>query len=183
MTRSPPGQDSFEAGKSCAVKFALRASERCFACEMRACGRLKRRFRRSTIAVSLRDRFEYLNYKNGRFSRKTCHFYVTARLSPCFVPGFHTFDFKIATAALRPRNDTKLKCFYLENKRIWSYADSFRSWSLFWACSVSDLNQRSGFRKTNQFCHCEEGAFLRPTRQSLTEREGIPERGTVRAAQ
>ena len=96
-------------GQGCAVKFALRASERCFACEMRACGRVKRRFWRSAAAVSLRDRFEYFDYKNGRFSRKTCRFCVSARLPPCFVPGFHTFDFKIATAALRPRNDTKGK--------------------------------------------------------------------------
>jgi len=27
---------------------------------------------------------------------------------PCFATGCHTFTFKIATAALRPRNDTKI---------------------------------------------------------------------------
>ena len=32
---------------------------------------------------------------------------------PCFATGFHTFGFKIATAALRPRNDTKLIRFLL----------------------------------------------------------------------
>ena len=37
--------------------------------------------------------------------------------SPCFVPGCHAFDFKIAAAALRPRNDTNLERFYLENGR------------------------------------------------------------------
>ena len=30
---------------------------------------------------------------------------------PCFATGCHTFDFKIATAALRPRNDTKIGMF------------------------------------------------------------------------
>ena len=30
---------------------------------------------------------------------------------PCFATGCHTYNFKIATAALRPRNDTKLECF------------------------------------------------------------------------
>ena len=34
----------------------------------------------------------------------------------------------------------------------------------------------SFFRITYELCHCEEGAFLRPTRQSLTERFAIPER-------
>ena len=32
---------------------------------------------------------------------------------PCFATGCHTFTFKIATAALRPRNDTKLRRFLL----------------------------------------------------------------------
>ena len=31
--------------------------------------------------------------------------------SPCFVPGCHAFGFKIATAALRPRNDTETAGF------------------------------------------------------------------------
>ena len=35
---------------------------------------------------------------------------------PCFATGCHTFGLKIATAALRPRNDTKSGRFYLENK-------------------------------------------------------------------
>ena len=30
---------------------------------------------------------------------------------PCFGAGCHTFDYKIATAALRPRNDTKIGTF------------------------------------------------------------------------
>ena len=37
--------------------------------------------------------------------------------------------------------------------------------------------------KTCQICHCEEGAILRPTRQSLTERFSIPERSTAKPVQ
>ena len=44
---------------------------------------------------------------------------------PCFVPGCHAFDFKIAAAALRPRNDTNLERFYLENERFLFYAVVF----------------------------------------------------------
>ena len=33
---------------------------------------------------------------------------------PCFATGCHTIDFKIATAALRPRNDTKLRRFWVK---------------------------------------------------------------------
>ena len=44
---------------------------------------------------------------------------------PCFVPGCHAFDFKIAAAALRPRNDTNLERFYLENRRFLFYAVVF----------------------------------------------------------
>ena len=35
----------------------------------------------------------------------------TAQPRPCFVPGCHAFGSKIATAALRPRNDTKMVGF------------------------------------------------------------------------
>ena len=33
---------------------------------------------------------------------------------PCFAAGCHTFGFKIATAALRPRNDTKMVGFAIK---------------------------------------------------------------------
>ena len=33
---------------------------------------------------------------------------------PCFATGCLTFNFKIATAALRPRNDTKLRRFWVK---------------------------------------------------------------------
>ena len=37
---------------------------------------------------------------------------------PCFGTGCHTFGLKIATAALRPRNDTNMEHFYLGNGRF-----------------------------------------------------------------
>ncbi len=37
---------------------------------------------------------------------------------PCFAAGCHAFGLKIATAALRPRNDTKLGRLYLGNGRF-----------------------------------------------------------------
>ena len=42
--------------------------------------------------------------------RDFCHFPL-----PCLAVGCHTFGLKIATAAPRPRNDTKSGRFYLEN--------------------------------------------------------------------
>ena len=44
---------------------------------------------------------------------------------PCFATGCHASNFKIATAALRPRNDTELERFYLENRRFLFYAVVF----------------------------------------------------------
>ena len=44
---------------------------------------------------------------------------------PCFATGCHASNFKIATAALRPRNDTKLGRFCLENRRFLFYAVVF----------------------------------------------------------
>ena len=54
-----------------------------------------------------------------------------------------------------------------------------------WCPAGMDLNLFvpkivSFYRKTCRFCHCEEGAILRPTRQSLTERFAIPERGMMK---
>ena len=39
---------------------------------------------------------------------------VSRFVLPCFATGCHTFNFKIATAALRPRNDTKMVGFFIE---------------------------------------------------------------------
>ena len=44
---------------------------------------------------------------------------------PCFATGYHASYFKIATAALRPRNDIELERFYLENRRFLFYAVVF----------------------------------------------------------
>ena len=49
---------------------------------------------------------------------------------PCFGAGCHAFGLKIATAALRPRNDTELERFYLENGRFLFYAVIFCAVSL-----------------------------------------------------
>ena len=96
---------------------------------------------------------------------------------PCFATGCHTSNFKIATAALRPRNDTKSGRLYLGNGRF-HFMRPFCALSLrivfqtfrFGNCSVfpqnlSDLSLRGG--------------RVRPTRQSLTERFAIPERTMV----
>ena len=89
---------------------------------------------------------------------------------PCFVPGCHTFGLKIATAALRPRNDTKSGRFCLENGRFLFYAVVFCAVLLrivfqtfipeivpFFKRSVPEIVPFP--RKTDQICHCEEGAF------------------------
>ena len=66
-----------------------------------------------------------------------------------------------------PRNDTGLECFCLRNGCFWSYT------------VVLGWNQRSVFPKTLPVLSLRGGRnFLRPTRQSLTKRNGIPERNT-----
>ena len=81
---------------------------------------------------------------------------------PCFATGCHTFTFKIATAALRPRNDTKIGMFLFGKRTFFIFAAIF--------CAVSP--RISSFkryvpefvpfsRKTYQICHCEEGACAR----------------------
>ena len=37
--------------------------------------------------------------------------HIRARPQPCLGSGYHAFGFKIATAAMRPRNDTKMVGF------------------------------------------------------------------------
>ena len=49
---------------------------------------------------------------------------------PYFATGCHASNFKIATAALRPRNDAELERFYLENGRFLFYAVVFCAVSL-----------------------------------------------------
>ena len=50
---------------------------------------------------------------------------------PCFATGCRTFGLKIATAALRPRNDTGSERVYLENRGFGSYIVCFRPGYLF----------------------------------------------------
>ena len=87
---------------------------------------------------------------------------------PCFATGCHAFGLKIATAALRPRNDTELGRFYLENRRFLFYAVVF--------CAVSLCTVFQTFRSGNCFVFPQNrsvlslrGGRVRPTRQSLTK--------------
>ncbi len=80
---------------------------------------------------------------------------------PCFATGCHTFGLKIATAAMRPRNDTNWSVL------VWK-TDVFHFGGYF--CAVSPhknlklfvLETASFSSKTYQICHCEEGAFFAP---------------------
>ena len=97
---------------------------------------------------------------------------------PCFVTGCHAFDFKIATAAKRPRNDTKSGRFNLENGRFSFFAVIF--------CAVSLRIVFQTFRSGNCSVFSQNlpnlslrGGRVRPTRQSLTNRFAIPERTIV----
>ena len=114
---------------------------------MRACARAKWRFQRSADVVSLRD-----GSKNRDF--------VGLPL-PCFVPGCDAFGLKIATAALRPRNDTKMERFMLGKHTFLFYEVIFAR-----CCSASFFKRFVPknvpfFSKTCQICHCEEGACAR----------------------
>ena len=64
--------------------------------------------RRDTTAALPRKR--HFTRTQVRISRASAYF--TAQPRPCFVPGCHAFGSKIATAALRPRNDTKNGRFF-----------------------------------------------------------------------
>ena len=87
-------------------------------------------------------------------------------LLPCFATGCHTFGLKIATAALRPRND-KIGTVLFVKRTFSIFAviffavslrivfQTFRSGN----CSVFDRfvpKTVPFFRKTYQICHCEE---------------------------
>ncbi len=93
---------------------------------------------------------------------------------PCLATECHAFGLKIATAAMRPRNDTKVERFYLENERFCFRRpfsrgitplkfETFRSETVpFFPQNPSSLSLRGG--------------RVRPTRQSLTKQIGIPKR-------
>ena len=85
---------------------------------------------------------------------------------------------KIATAALRPRNDTKLERFYLENRRFWSYSVAFVRFQFESTFCFS--------AQPPQSCHCEErsdaaifnGAKRHPgTKHGRGERASFPSAG------
>ena len=120
------------------MKFARWASERCSACEMRACAHVKWHFRRSADVVSLCDGFEALGF---------CRF-----LLPYLAMGFHTFHFKIATAALRPRNDTKSERFYWEIKRLVSYLSVISHFRSTWTSRFPARPTNLVIARRAQFC-------------------------------
>ena len=99
---------------------------------------------------------------------------------PCLVPECHAFGLKIATAAMRPRNDAELERFYLENGRFLFYAVVFCAVSL--RIVFQTFQEIVSFsRKTHQICHCEEGACARRGnlwRNDLPSRNELWLRGT-----
>ncbi len=97
--------------------------------------------------------------------------------APCFAKECHTFGFKIATAALRPRNDTNLKRFCFGNGRF-CFMRPFCAERLRTVFQAFRSENRYVFQQTLSELSLRGGHFQCPTRQSLTERDGIPERGT-----
>ncbi len=86
---------------------------------------------------------------------------------PYLALGFYASNFKIATAALRPRNDTKSKRF------IWK-TNFFGRIQLF---SIGINVRFSG--KTYRFCHCEErsdAAIFKPKAWHPVAKHGIGKR-------
>ena len=91
---------------------------------------------------------------------------------PCFVPGCHAFGLKIATAALRPRNDTELETFLFGKQTFFVSCGRFLRGIAPHRLSNVHSGNRSVFkrfvpeivpfsRKTHPICHCEEGACAR----------------------
>ena len=80
---------------------------------------------------------------------------------PCFAAGCHTFGLKIATAALRPRNDTNLERFCFGNGRF-CFMRPFCAVLPRIVFQTFRFKNCSIFRKTYQICHCEEGANFAP---------------------
>ena len=144
--------------------------------------RAKRCFRRSAVVAELRRQSKIWNKvlfrgpANARFRIwEFCRFPL-----PCFATGCHAFGLKIATAALRPRNDKDLERFCLGNARFLLYAGNFAR-----CRSVADFNSLIakvvGFHeKPTTFFVIARRPHRPPPRQSLTEPHGIPERGTAR---
>ena len=98
---------------------------------------------------------------------------------PCFATGCHTSNFKIATAALRPRNDTELERFCLENRRFSFFAVIFCAVLLRIVFQTFRFGNCSVFPQNLSVLSLRGGRILRPTRQSLTMRFVIPKRNVV----
>ena len=78
---------------------------------------------------------------------------ISSRLVlPCLVTGCHTFGFKIATAALRPRNGTKMERFYLKTNVLG------RMQAVSTKINVPFLHKSRNDTKSKRFC-LENGRF------------------------
>ena len=86
---------------------------------------------------------------------------------PCFATGCHTFGLKIATAALRPRNDTNLKRFCFENGRF-CFMRPF--------CAVVFRTVLQAFRSENRFARKAARRMQLPGKRSRTKKIGCPEK-------
>ena len=104
------------------------------------------------MPVSLRDGLKF------------CRFVL-----PCFATGCHTFAFQIATAAKRPRNDTKLERYNLENGRFSSFAVIFCVLSLRDRLKHSDLETGRFFIKPTSFVSLRGGRIFAPDAAILNE--------------
>ena len=89
---------------------------------------------------------------------------------PCFGSECHTFGLKIATAALRPRNDKDLERFCLGNARFLLYAGNFAR-----CRSVADFNSLIakvvGFRKNLPLFVSLRGGRICARRSNLRRNE------------
>ena len=98
---------------------------------------------------------------------------------PCFGAGCHASNFKIATAALRPRNDTKSGRFCLENRRFFVLCGRFLRGVALRPIHTFQCKKLVGFSQKPTSFVSLRGGRVRPTRQSLTNRFAIPERTMV----
>ena len=128
------------------------------------------------------ERNRTINKERGSRMKQGIHVFVIGLSScfvlPCFATGCHAFGLKIATAALRPRNDTETGRFYLENERFSFFAVIFFAVSLRIVFQTFHSGNCSDFPQNPPDLSLR-GGRVRPTRQSLTERFVIPERTMV----
>ena len=142
------------------VPFSSKTDQICHCEERQRRGNLKRNDLPSRNEIWLDGTKQNPERKRKRNEAANPMFFVIGLPScfplPCFATGCHTFGLKIATAALRPRNDTNLKRFYLGNGRF-CFMRPFCAVLpriVFFKCFVPKTVPF--FRKTYQICHCEE---------------------------